>query len=76
MLLRDFLHINELTYERFGLKIGFSGRSVEKWARGERYPTFGATKSIRLATDHQVTSEDHYVAVLKYHYNRPLPAKR
>jgi len=74
MLLFDYLNENGMTYADFASEVGFSVRSVEKWARGERYAGYIATERIKAATKHRVTAEDHYNAVTKRHNRNTLSA--
>lgn len=74
MLLTEWLDLKEMTYADFADRVGFSFRTVEKWARGERYPSYRATKQILVVTSGDVTAEDHFVAADRRHHKSPLPS--
>ncbi len=67
MLLYDWLNDNDITYREFAYRIGFSSRTIEKWARGERYPKYRATKAILRVTHGKVTPQDLYDATELFH---------
>ena len=74
MLLSDWLRDNDITYPEFGHRTGFSSRTIEKWARGERYPKYKATKVILRVTHGKVTPQDLYDATELYNNKTQLSA--
>ena len=73
MLLTEWLDLKDMTYADFADRVGFSFRTVEKWARGERYPSYRATKQILVATSGSVTAEDHFIAADRRYNKDTLP---
>jgi len=72
MRLKKWIYQHEYTYESFSKEFDLNIRSVEKWCRGERYPSFPAIKKIQLATNGQVKCEDHYNACIAYQNKRDV----
>jgi hypothetical protein len=58
MKLREFLHRNGLSHQRFAKQIGASAAAVGMWVRGERMPRRPALNKIAEATSGAVTAND------------------
>ena len=68
MKLHDWMKNELWSHERLAKQMSESTRTVEKWARGERYPRPHAQKKIIEVTNGLVTADDILEAYLERNY--------
>lgn len=60
MTLNDFIKANGMTHESFGKVVGVTQATINRYVRGERFPSPDMIRKIETATEGQVAVADWY----------------
>lgn len=62
MTLQDFIKANDMTHASFGALVGVAQATINRYVRGERFPSPDMIRKIEAATEGKVCVADWYAS--------------